>query len=80
MERQRAHLLGCLLEPAAEPTNNRAERGLRPAVISRKLSCGNRTVCGKWAWERLRSVYVTLTQQAADPIAALTAQLRLVPQ
>jgi hypothetical protein len=24
-------LLGCLYEPAAEPTNNRAERALRPA-------------------------------------------------
>ena len=41
--KQRAHLLGCLHEPAAEPTNNRAERALRPAVIARKLSCGNNT-------------------------------------
>ena len=31
--KQRRHLLGCLYEPAAEPTNNRAERALRPAVI-----------------------------------------------
>ena len=29
---QRRHLWGCLEEPAAEPTNNRAERDLRPAV------------------------------------------------
>lgn len=80
MERQREHLLGCLSEPAAEPTNNRAERALRPAVISRKLSCGNRTAAGKSAWERLRSIYVTLTQQTADPIAVLTARLRLASQ
>jgi hypothetical protein len=39
LARQRAHLLGCLHDPAAEPTNNRAERDLRPAVISRKVSC-----------------------------------------
>ena len=41
--KQRAHLLGCLYEPAAEPTNNRAERALRPAVVTRKVSCGNKT-------------------------------------
>ena len=35
---------------------------------------------GKSAWERLRSIYVTLTQQAADPLADLTARLRLAPQ
>lgn len=45
--RQHPHLLGCLSEPAAEPTNNRAERDLRPAVINRKISCGNRTENGK---------------------------------
>jgi hypothetical protein len=29
LSKQREHLLGCLREPAAEPTNNRAERALR---------------------------------------------------
>lgn len=42
LRRHRPHLLGCLDDPAAEPTNNRAERDLRPAVISRKISCGNK--------------------------------------
>jgi len=45
--KQRSHLLGCLYEPAAEPTNNRAERALRPAVIARKISCGNKNECGR---------------------------------
>jgi hypothetical protein len=34
------------MEPAAEPTDNRAERDLRRAVIDRKLSCGNNTARG----------------------------------
>ncbi|HXD86743.1 MAG TPA: transposase [Urbifossiella sp.] len=43
LEKRKPHLLTCLdrLE-AAEPTNNRAERALRPAVIARKISCGNK--------------------------------------
>jgi transposase len=45
--KQRKYLLGCLYEPAAEPTNNRAERALRPAVIARKVSCGNKTERGR---------------------------------
>jgi transposase len=80
LARQREHLLGCLSEPAAEPTNNRAERDLRPAVISRKLSCGNRTIAGKRAWETLRSVAVTAQKQGDNLLAALTARLRLTAQ
>jgi transposase len=45
--KHRQHLLRCLEDPRAEPTNNRAERALRPAVIARKLSCGNKTQNGK---------------------------------
>ena len=77
MGRQREHLLGCLHEPAAEPTNNRAERALRPAVIDRKLSCGNKTVAGKTAWERLRSVVVTLAGGETELVDALSPHFRL---
>lgn len=80
LARQRAHLLGCLGEPAAEPTNNRAERALRPAVISRKLSCGNRTIRGKEAWVRLRSVTETLRRQATDLVDGLIPYFGLMPQ
>lgn len=78
--KQRRHLLGCLEEPAAEPTNNRAERDLRPAVIDRKLSCGNRTLAGKRAWEVLRSVTTTLHKQGTDLVDALIPRLRLAGQ
>ena len=77
MGRQREHLLGCLHEPAAEPTNNRAERALRPAVIDRKLLCGNKTFAGKTAWERLRSVVVTFAAGETELVDALSPHFRL---
>jgi transposase len=42
--------------PDVEPTNNAAERGLRAAVIYRKLSLGSRSQGGERAIERLLSV------------------------
>lgn len=75
--KQQQNLLGCLGNPAAEPTNNRAERDLRPAVIDRKLSCGNKTEAGKRAWEIVRSVVMTVHKQGLDAIDALVPHLRL---
>lgn len=46
-----------------EPTNNRAERGLRHAVIYRKLSQGNRTTQGALATERLLSAAISCRLQ-----------------
>ena len=77
--KQGPHLLGCLYEPAAEPTNNRAERSLRPAVIARKLSCGNRTERGKRTWELLVSLAATCRQNADDFVDWLAPQLSLAP-
>lgn len=75
--KQQAHLLGCLYQPAAEPTNNRAERALRPAVIARKLSCGNRTPRGKQTWQVLASLAETCRQNAIDFLDHLTHKLPL---
>ena len=75
--KQRDHLLGCLDEPAAEPTNNRAERALRPAVIARKLSCGNETLRGRDCWQVLASLGATCRQQAVPFIPYLAAHLPL---
>lgn len=75
--KQRAHLLGCLDEPAAAPTNNLAERQLRPAVIARKLSCGNKTPAGRDAWQILASLAATCTQRGTDFIHHLTNRLPL---
>jgi len=38
MQHDRGRLLLFLLDPAIEPTNNRAEHGLHPAVIARRVS------------------------------------------
>jgi transposase len=80
LAKRRHHLLGCLGEPAAEPTNNRAERALRPAVIARKLSCGNRTERGREAWQILTSLAATCQQRSQDFVEYLAPRLLLSPQ
>lgn len=69
LAKQKDHLFTCLTEPAVEATNNRAERALRPAVIARKVSCGNKTQRGKKTWERLVSLAVTGLQRGRDILA-----------
>lgn len=71
LAKQRPHLLTCLYDLNADPTNNAAERALRPAVIARKLSCGNKTERGKRTWEILTSLAQSLHQQGRDFIAHL---------
>jgi transposase len=61
--KQRNHLLTFLEVPGVAPTNNLAERQLRPAVIARKLSCGNKTESGKVTFEVLASLAATCRQQ-----------------
>lgn len=74
--------------PDVEPTNNAAERGLRAAVIYRKLSLGSRSQGGERIIERLLSVDQTCRLQRrslygylseaftartrGDPVATLT--------
>ena len=55
-----------LHEEGVEPTNNRAERGLRPAVIMRKLSGGSQSEWGERFTERILTVICTLKQRAMD--------------
>jgi transposase len=80
MEKQWSHLLTCLYEPTAEPTNNRAERALRPAVIARKLSCGNKTDAGSRAFEVLASLAETCHQTGRDFVDFLVERFTLNPQ
>jgi transposase len=55
-----------------EPTNNLAERGLRPAVILRKLSGGSQSEWGASFTERLLTVSCTLKQRAGNIFTFLT--------
>jgi hypothetical protein len=76
--KRRGVVLGCLDDPAAEPTNNRAERSLRdPGVIARKLSSGNKTEAGKTAWERLTSLAMTCQQWGHEFVSWLGTCLPL---
>lgn len=77
LHKQQAHLLGCLDDPAAEPTNNRAERALRPAVVARKLSCGNKTEAGRRCWQILASLGVTRDALRDDFVDFLVARVPL---
>ena len=73
--KRRGSILVCLYEPAAEPTNNRAERDLRPAVITRKVSCGNKTEAGKRSFEVLRSVASSCLKRGHDVVSYLAGLL-----
>jgi transposase len=66
IERLRKHrhsLLNFLNIPGAEFHNNRVERQLRPIVIFRKLSFGNRTSFGALRYARLATVIETARLQ-----------------
>lgn len=65
LRKQQDHLFTFLDYSAVDATNNLAERQLRPAVISRKLSCGNKTSKGANTWAILASLAAT-SQQRGD--------------
>lgn len=80
LRKQYAHLLGCLDDSAAEPTNNRAERALRPAVIARKLSCGNKTPEGRQTWQILTSLAATCDGLSRDFVEFIARRLPIAVQ
>jgi transposase len=79
LRKQRAHLLRFLDHDAVEATNNLAEREVRPAVIARKLSAGNRTEAGAETHAVLASVLRTCRRQGVDILGALGTLLRHGP-
>jgi len=60
-------LLRFLDDPSIEPTNNRAERALRPAVIARKVSHCTKNARGTGAFEAWTSVLATMSRTLAGP-------------
>ena len=73
--RHRDHLLTFLDDPAVPADNNFGERGIRPAVIIRKNTYGNRSHRGANAQAVLMSIYRTLKQRGHDPLATITKAL-----
>lgn len=64
------------LDQAGVPfENNHAERAIRPAVIIRKNSYGNRSERGADAQAVLMSIFRTLKQRGHDPLTTITAAL-----
>ena len=53
-------------DPSIEPTNNRAERALRGAVIARKVSHCSKNVGGADAFSAFTSVIRTLARNGGD--------------
>ena len=77
--KQRDHLFVFLEQEGVDATNNLAERQLRPAVIRRKLSCGNKTRRGARTFEVLASLAATAHQRGLDFLQSATAAARLLP-
>jgi len=77
LTKQRDHLFTFLDHPGVEPTNNLAERQLRPAVIARKLSCGNKTWAGTRTFQILASLAATCAQTAASFIDCVATAVPL---
>jgi transposase len=78
---QRGDLLRFLEEPLVEPTNNRVERLLRPAVIARKVSHCSKTWPGAHALAAFTSIIQTLLKKGSPSslVEALVSLFR-VPQ
>lgn len=64
----RGNPLRFLEDPRIEPTNNRAERALRPAVIARQVSQCSTNGRGTHAFAAFTSVVRTLTKQGIDAL------------
>lgn len=65
-----------LFQDGVEPTNNLAERSLRPAVIYRKISGGSQSDWGMTFVERLLTVVCTFHQQAKNIFTFLIGTFR----
>jgi transposase len=73
--RHREDLFTFLADPAVPADNNHGERAIRPAVIIRKNSYGNRSQRGADCQAVLMSIYRTLKQRGHDPLTTITNAL-----
>ena len=76
LTKQRPHLLTFLYVDEVDATNNIAERRIRPAVIVRKISAGNRSNPGSDTHAVLSSIVQTCRQQERDFLEVATELLR----
>lgn len=76
LEKHFAKLFTFVEHEGVEPTNNRAERALRPAVQWRKLSFGTQSIAGEQAVARLLTARQTCRSQGRSSFAYLTEAIR----
>jgi transposase len=79
LQQDRGNLLRFLRVEGLEPTNNRAERALRPAVIARKVSHCSKNQRGAEAFAAFVSVIQTATQAGAPSTIAYLRNLFSTP-
>ena len=76
LDRNRDLLFTFLRVNGLEATNWPAEQGIRPAVVNRKVSGGNRSDDGAFALARLMTIFRTAHQQGRDGISFLVDLMR----
>lgn len=64
---EQKHFFTCFRRPKVPPTNNQAERSLRPVVIMRKVIHGTRSDQGLENHSVLRSLFETARRQGGNP-------------
>jgi transposase len=72
IQNDKGHLTRFLSAPFVEPTNNRAERMLRPAVIARKVSHCSKNESGAHAF----AAFASIAQTARKAGASITSTFR----
>lgn len=73
--KQREGYLRFITATGIEPTNNRAERALRPVVLHRGVTQGTRGEAGRRWWERVFSVRATCRQHGRSVCTYLVAAI-----
>jgi transposase len=76
LDREWPALFSFLYDPTIDATNWRAEQALRPAVVNRKVSGGNRTWRGAQTQQVLATLIRTTRQRQLDPLRILGDLLR----
>jgi len=78
--RYRTDLFTFVADPAVPPTNNAAERALRPLVVARKVSGGTRSKRGSQSRMVLQSLVATWDLRGLDPVVEFLRLLTAPPQ
>jgi transposase len=71
LRRHRGHIFTFLTREGVEPTNNRAERAIRPAVVARKMGGCNENSYGAETHAILASILATARQRGVQALTYL---------